>query len=64
MHARSSRCTGSGFRVQGLVRVQGLGRAPEQDLGDAHSLVIVLGQHVAQPCCRLLLLHETKAFVE
>jgi hypothetical protein len=24
----------------------------------------VLGQHVAQPCCRLLLLHETKAFVE
>jgi hypothetical protein len=24
----------------------------------------VLGQHVAQPCCRLLLLHETEAFVE
>ena len=47
-----------GFRVR--VRVQGLGRAmqPAHDLGDAYSLVVVLGQHVAQPCCRLLLLHE------
>lgn len=46
-----------GFRVR--VRVQGLGRAmqPAHDLGDAYSLVVVLGQHVAQPCSRLLLLH-------